>query len=67
MREASSLRSTLVTTKLPVEPCRATMDDPTLADAVLDRLCMTAHRITLKGPSMRKRHPLPINEAGRDD
>jgi len=28
--------------------------DPTLADAILDRLLHTAHRLTLKGESMRK-------------
>jgi len=31
--------------------------DPTLADAILDRLVHNAHRIALKGPSMRRRQP----------
>jgi DNA replication protein DnaC len=30
-----------------------------LADAVLDRLCQAAHRVVLKGASMRKRQPGP--------
>jgi DNA replication protein DnaC len=33
------------------------MADPTLADAVLDRVCQAAHRIAMKGASMRKRQP----------
>jgi DNA replication protein DnaC len=51
------LRSTLAASQLPVEKWHTAMADPTLADAVLDRLCQAAHRITLKGPSMRKRQP----------
>jgi len=33
------------------------MADPTLAEAVLDRVLQAAHRITVKGSSMRKRQP----------
>lgn len=33
------------------------MADPALGEAVLDRVLQAAHRITLKGPSMRKRQP----------
>ena len=36
---------------------RAVGIGPTLADAILDRLVHNAHRIELKGESMRKRHP----------
>jgi DNA replication protein DnaC len=33
------------------------MADPTLAEAVLDRVLQASHRIALKGPSLRKRQP----------
>ncbi len=53
----SGLRSTVVASQLPVDKWHPSMTDPTLADAVLDRVCQAAHRITLKGASMRKRQP----------
>jgi DNA replication protein DnaC len=40
---------------LPVEDWHAYLGDPTLADAILDRLVHNAYRLTLKGESMRKR------------
>jgi DNA replication protein DnaC len=48
-------RSTLVTSQLPVEAWHDALGDPTLADAILDRLVHNAHRIELRGESMRKR------------
>ncbi len=51
--------STLVATQVPVEDWHARFPDPTLADAVLDRLVHNAYRLELKGDSMRKkRSPL---------
>jgi DNA replication protein DnaC len=47
-------RSTLVTSQLPVDQWHAYLNDPTLADAILDRLVHNAYRLTLKGESMRK-------------
>ena len=47
-------RSTLITSQLPVNAWHAWLDDPTLADAILDRIVHAAHRIALKGnKSMR--------------
>ncbi len=48
-------RSTLITSQLPVAAWHEWLDDPTLADAILDRIVHTAHRIALKGESMRRR------------
>jgi DNA replication protein DnaC len=48
-------KSTLITSQLPVEQWHAYLGDPTLADAILDRLVHNAYRLTLKGDSMRKR------------
>jgi DNA replication protein DnaC len=53
------LRSTLVTSQLPVEHWHESLGDPTLADAILDRLVHNAYKLNLKGESMRKkRSPL---------
>ena len=49
-------RSTLVTSQVPVEHWHEVIGDPTLADAILDRLIHNAYRIHPKGESMRKRH-----------
>ena len=46
--------STLVTSQLPVDAWHAVIDEPTFADAILDRLVHTAYRFDLDGPSMRK-------------
>lgn len=47
-------RSTLITSQLPVTAWHAWLDDPTLADAILDRVVHGSHRIALKGKrSMR--------------
>ena len=47
-------RSMLITSQLPVNAWHAWLDDPTLADAILDRIVHAAHRIALKGnKSMR--------------
>ena len=47
--------STIVTSQLPVEHWHEVIGDPTIADALLDRLVHNAHKITLKGESMRRR------------
>lgn len=47
-------RSTIVTSQLPTDHWHEMMADPTLADAILDRLVHNAHHLKLKGESMRK-------------
>ena len=47
-------RSTIITSQLPVDHWHAWLNDPTLADAILDRLVHASHRIALKGESSRK-------------
>lgn len=49
------VRATLVTSQFPVENWHELIGDPTLADAILDRLIHNAYKINLKGDSMRKR------------
>jgi hypothetical protein len=57
-------RATLITNQLPVEHWHDLIADPTLADAILDRLVHNAYRITLKGGSMGKRHARTLTPTG---
>jgi DNA replication protein DnaC len=52
-------RSTLITSQLPVKAWHDWVGDPTLADAILDRVVHGAHRITLGGESLRKQKAKP--------
>jgi DNA replication protein DnaC len=54
MEDRHGRGSTVVTSQLPVEHWHEIIGDPTIADAVLDRLVHNAHRLTLKGESLRK-------------
>ena len=47
-------RSTLITSQLPVKAGHTYLGDPTLADAILDRIVHSSHRIDLKGRSLRE-------------
>lgn len=47
--------STIVTSQLHVDQWHQAIGDPTLADAILDRLVHNAHRLTLPGDSMRRK------------
>ena len=48
-------KSFMITSQLPVSKWHEYINDPTLADAILDRLTANAHRIELKGESMRRK------------
>jgi DNA replication protein DnaC len=48
-------RSMILTSQVPVANWHAQIGDPTAADSILDRLVHHAHRIELKGESMRKK------------
>jgi DNA replication protein DnaC len=52
-------RSTLITSQLPVTAWHEWLNDPTIADAILDRIVHASHRIALKGESMRKKQAKP--------
>ena len=54
LEDRHGLRSTIVTSQLPVEEWHAVIGDPTLADAILDRLVHNAYKINLRGESLRK-------------
>ncbi|MEW5980363.1 MAG: IS21-like element helper ATPase IstB [Acidobacteriota bacterium] len=46
--------STIITSQLPIDKWHPMIGDPTIADAILDRVVHNAHKIELKGESMRK-------------
>ncbi len=52
--ERCQTRSTILTSQVPVARWHEQIGDPTLADGILDRLVHNAHRIELRGESMRK-------------
>ena len=47
--------ATIITSQLPVDNWYNFIDEPTLADAIMDRLSASAHRIALTGKSMRNK------------
>jgi len=60
LADRQDCRATIVTSPLPVEHWHEAIGEPTLADAILDRLVHNAYKIALKGDAMRKRQaPVP--------
>jgi DNA replication protein DnaC len=55
MEDRYDIRSTVVTSQLPVSAWHEVINEKTIADAILDRLVHSSHRIDLKGESMRKK------------
>jgi DNA replication protein DnaC len=49
----------ILTSQLPVARCHEQIGDPTVADGILDRLVHNAHRIEMRGDSMRKNRGKP--------
>jgi DNA replication protein DnaC len=54
MEDRHGIRSTLITSQYPVTTWHDLIGEPTLADAILDRIVHNAHKIVLDGDSMRK-------------
>lgn len=61
IEDREGLRSTIVASQLPVARWHDHIGDPTVADALCDRILHRAHRIELKGPSRRKDEPVPAD------
>jgi DNA replication protein DnaC len=66
LEDRHGIVSTLVTSQFPVASWHELIGNPTLADAILDRLVHDAYKITLKGESMRKKNSklTPILQEG---
>lgn len=59
LEDRDGTRSTVITSQLPRERWHDYLGDPTVADAILDRLVHRAHPVALAGPSRRKAEPPP--------
>ena len=55
MDDRYKLSSTILVTQIPVADWHERMANPTLSDAIMDRIVHNAYRLELKGESMRKR------------
>ena len=66
LEDRHGVRSTVVTSQLPVDKWHDVVGDPTLGDAILDRLVHNAYKLDLKGDSMRKRRR-PSTRTGSPD
>jgi DNA replication protein DnaC len=60
IEDRHGIGSTLIASQLPVENWHDHIGDPTIADAILDRLVHNAHRLNLKGGTMRKKPQLDL-------
>jgi len=54
IEDRNDLCSTIVVSQIPIQLWHENIGDPTIADAILDRIIHKAHKIALKGESMRK-------------
>ena len=67
LEDRDGVRSTVVTSQLPVKAWYDSIGDPTLADGILDRLIHGAYEIAMEGESMRRqraKRPEPTEAAG---
>lgn len=66
LEDRSGSRATLVASQLPIKSWHAYIGEPTIADAVLDRLVHSAHQLELKGESLRKKRSALTKEGTSD-
>ena len=62
IEDRSGMRSTILTSQLPISQWHEAMGEPTVGEAILDRICQNLHRIELAGDSMRSRGPARSGE-----
>lgn len=53
--DRSDAKSTILASQLPIQSWHDTISNPTLADAILDRIVHNSYKLVLKGDSMRKK------------
>ena len=56
VEDRHQVRSTIIASQLPIDMWHEVIGDPTLADAICDRVVHNAHKLILTGESMRKTH-----------
>jgi len=63
LEDRSGIKSTVISSQVPVAKWFDVIGDPTIADAICDRVVHSAHTIHLKGHSMRR---LKVNNSGQN-
>jgi DNA replication protein DnaC len=61
IEDRTNINSTIITSQLPVSEWYNYLNNNTVADAILDRIVHSSHRVILEGESMRKVHALSNN------
>ena len=61
IEDRTNINSTIITSQLPVSEWYYYLNNNTVADAILDRIVHSSHRVILEGESMRKVHALSKN------
>ncbi len=61
IEDRTNINSTIITSQLPVSEWYIYLNNNTIADAILDRIVYSSHRIELEGESMRKVNSLSEN------
>ncbi len=68
IEDRTGLRSTIFTSQLPIALWHEALGDPTIADALMDRVLEKLHRIELEGESMRRPEPSrPVRKTAQPD
>jgi DNA replication protein DnaC len=62
LEDRDAARSTVITSQLPRAEWHVALGDPTIADAILDRLVHNAHEFALTGPSQRGERTTPTKK-----
>jgi len=58
IEDRTNINSTIITSQLPVQEWYDYLNNNTIADAILDRIVYSSHRIKMEGESMRKRNQI---------
>jgi DNA replication protein DnaC len=61
IEDRTNINSTIITSQLPVSEWYNYLNNNTVADAILDRIVHSSHRVILEGESMRKVNALSKN------
>ena len=67
LEDRSEQRSTIIATQLPVKSWHEVIGEASMGDAICERLVHAAHRIALKGPSMRGEKAAKASRSGRTE
>ena len=58
LKDRYTKKSIIIASQIPISKWHEAINEPTLADAIMDRIMTNAHRFELKGESLRKKRGL---------